>query len=69
MSSDRSVEQVLQFLNDPASYPHRPMEVRIVQTHASIVALVPPYVFKVRPKMPRGDGSGRALVGLSIMPW
>ncbi len=48
MNSDQSVKRLLQFLSDPASYPHRPDEVRIVQTHASIVALVPPYVFKVK---------------------
>ncbi len=43
-----SYEQLLSFLQDPASYPHRPKSVRVIQTHASFVALAFPYVYKVK---------------------
>jgi len=35
-------------LRAPASYPHEPVEVRFLQTHASFVFLVPPFVYKVK---------------------
>src|SRR6185369_8536003 len=41
-------EQLLPFLLNPISYPHRPRRVRLVQTHASFVFLVPPFVYKVK---------------------
>ena len=41
-------EQLTRFLMDPASYPHRPRTVRLVQTHASLVFIAPPFVFKVK---------------------
>jgi len=41
-------ERLLPFLRDPASYPHQPRHVRIVQTHASFVCIAPPFVFKVK---------------------
>ena len=41
-------EDLLAFLADPASYPHGPDRVRIVQTHISYVALAPPLVYKVK---------------------
>ena len=41
-------EQLLPFLLNPISYPHRPRRVRLVQTHASLVFLVPPFVYKVK---------------------
>lgn len=40
--------EMLAFLGDAASYPHRPRSLRIIQTHTSYVALVPPYVYKVK---------------------
>lgn len=43
-----SNEQLLAFLQDPASYPHRPRSVRLIQTHASFVVLAFPYVYKVK---------------------
>lgn len=43
-----SQEQLLPFLLNSKSYPHRPRAVRLVQTHASLVFLAPPYVFKVK---------------------
>lgn len=36
------------FLCDPRSYPHRPRRVRVVQTHASWLALAGHHVFKVK---------------------
>jgi aminoglycoside phosphotransferase family enzyme/predicted kinase len=41
-------EQLLPFLLNPRSYPHRPRAVRLVQTHASFVFLAPHFVFKVK---------------------
>ena len=39
---------LLDALADPTAYPHRPDRVEIVQTHISVVALVPPFVYKVK---------------------
>ena len=39
---------LLAFLRVPASYPHHPQEVREVHTHASLVLIVPPYVYKIK---------------------
>jgi len=39
---------LLAFLQDPASYPHRPEAVELIQTHASYVALAGDFVFKVK---------------------
>jgi len=39
---------LLAFMRDPASYPHLPQEVREVHTHASLVFIVPPYVYKIK---------------------
>lgn len=41
-------EQLLPFLLNPNSYPHRPRRVRLVQTHSSFVFIVPPFVYKVK---------------------
>ncbi len=43
-----SPQEILAFLQDPASYPHHPTRVQLIQTHASYVALVPPWVYKVK---------------------
>jgi len=43
-----SQEQLLPFLLNPSSYPHRPRAVQLVQTHASLVFVAPPFVFKVK---------------------
>jgi aminoglycoside phosphotransferase family enzyme/predicted kinase len=43
-----SIEAIMAFLQQPSSYPHHPMEVRLLQTHASVVAMAPPYVYKVK---------------------
>src|SRR5437899_3233058 len=41
-------ERLIAFLESPASYPHRPAEVRVIQTHISWVFVAPPFVFKVK---------------------
>lgn len=41
-------QRVIAFLADRRSYPHRPAEVRQVQTHASWVFIAPPLVYKVK---------------------
>jgi len=43
-----SQEHLLSFLLDPHSYPHHPKSVRLIQTHAAYIILVPPYVYKVK---------------------
>ena len=43
-----SQEQLLPFLLNPRSYPHRPRMVRLAQTHASFVVIAPPFVYKVK---------------------
>jgi uncharacterized protein len=40
--------RLLAFLRDPASYPHRPREIRELHTHASLVFVVPPLVYKIK---------------------
>jgi hypothetical protein len=39
---------LVDFLLNPSSYPHKPRYVRHVQTHASHVFIVPPYVYKIK---------------------
>ncbi|NIP97017.1 MAG: phosphotransferase, partial [Akkermansiaceae bacterium] len=41
-------ERLIPFLLEPRSYPHRPAGVRMVQTHASLVFIAPPYVYKLK---------------------
>lgn len=41
-------EQLVRFLGSPSSYPHRPAEVRSIQTHISWVFIAHPFVFKVK---------------------
>ena len=41
-------EQLLPFLLNPNSYPHRPRRVRLIQTHSSFVFIAPPFVYKVK---------------------
>lgn len=35
-------------LEDPASYPYDPDAIELVQTHISVVALAPPFVYKIK---------------------
>jgi len=41
-------EQLLPFLLNPNSYPHRPRAVRLIQTHASFIFIASPLVYKVK---------------------
>ncbi len=42
------LEEIIAFLEQPASYSHRPQSVKIIQTHISIVAIAAPYVYKLK---------------------
>ena len=46
--------RLLAFLRDPASYPHRPPEIREIHTHASLVFVVPPFVYKIKKRVDFG---------------
>ena len=48
MPAPLSIESLRDALADPGVYPHDPNEVRLEQTHISIVALVPPRVYKIK---------------------
>ena len=48
MEETSTLQEIAAFLGDPASYPHAPEAVEIIQTHASYVALAPPFVFKLK---------------------
>jgi aminoglycoside phosphotransferase family enzyme/predicted kinase len=41
-------DRLLDFLADPASYPHRPANIQLIHTHISVVAIAHPLVFKVK---------------------
>lgn len=41
-------EELIAFLESPFSYPQRPAEVRLLQTHISWVFIASPFVFKVK---------------------
>ncbi|MFH2012620.1 MAG: AAA family ATPase [Pseudomonadota bacterium] len=43
-----SQDELLSFLLNPRSYPHRPNTTHLVQTHAAYVIILPPYVYKVK---------------------
>lgn len=47
-TSKESTESMIAFLQQPSSYPYQPSEVEIRQTHASVLAIAPPYVYKVK---------------------
>ena len=48
LSSSALLKQLLAFLSNPRSYPHRPGRVRLLQTHSSLVFIASPFVFKVK---------------------
>jgi aminoglycoside phosphotransferase family enzyme/predicted kinase len=48
VARSKSRERLIAFLESPASYPHRPTEVRVIQTHISWVFVASPFVFKVK---------------------
>ena len=41
-------ESLIAFLSNPASYPHRPRQVKRIQTHCSIVFIAAPYAYKIK---------------------
>jgi aminoglycoside phosphotransferase family enzyme len=41
-------DSLIAFLESPESYPHKPTEVRAIQTHISWVFIASPFVFKVK---------------------
>src|SRR5207248_1272149 len=47
-AQDRQSQELVSFLESPASYPHGPREVRSIQTHISWVFTASPFVFKVK---------------------
>src|SRR5438876_7213657 len=47
-AQDRQSQELVSFLEVPASYPHGPREVRSIQTHISWVFVTTPFVFKVK---------------------
>ena len=47
-SSSCPDERLIAFLQSASSYPHRPREVRLIQTHISWVFIASPFVFKVK---------------------
>jgi len=48
LAPSKSQEGLISFLESPASYLHRPAEVRSIQTHISWVFIASPFVFKVK---------------------
>ncbi|PYJ70635.1 MAG: phosphotransferase [Verrucomicrobia bacterium] len=48
IARSKSQERLIAFLESPGSYPHRPAEVRAIQTHISWVFIASPFVFKVK---------------------
>ena len=51
---DRQSRELVDFLKSPASYPHRPGEVRSMETHISWVFIASPFVFKVKKPLSLG---------------
>ena len=43
-----ATHRLLDFLSNTESYPHRPPQVTLVQTHASWVFIAPPFVYKIK---------------------
>ncbi len=45
---EKGYSDLIEFLLNPSSYPHKPRDVRHIQTHASHVFIAPPYVYKIK---------------------
>jgi len=41
-------EQLPSSLKDPNSYPYKPGQIQLLQTHISYIAIAPPYVYKIK---------------------
>lgn len=48
MARARSIDALRDALSTPEAYPHNPERVILEQTHISLVAVVPPWVYKVK---------------------
>ncbi|RDV12950.1 phosphotransferase [Pontibacter diazotrophicus] len=46
--------ELIEFLRNPSSFPHHPPHVEIRQTHASVLAIAPPFVYKVKKRVNLG---------------
>ena len=49
-----STKDLFELLQDPAAYPYAPESIDVIQTHISVVALAPPYVYKVKKSLDLG---------------
>ncbi|MDO1446721.1 AAA family ATPase [Rhodocytophaga aerolata] len=49
-----SAASLITFLQQPASYAHCPASIEIKQTHGSILAIAPPYVYKIKKQVNLG---------------
>ncbi len=47
-SENPARQDLINFLLEPSSYPHRPPAVKHLQTHISDIFIAPPYVYKVK---------------------
>ncbi|PRY07271.1 hypothetical protein CLV24_1249 [Pontibacter ummariensis] len=47
-ATNKITEALIAFLQNPSSYPHHPPTVVIRQTHASVLAMAPPFVYKLK---------------------
>jgi hypothetical protein len=47
-SQNLNRQDLIEFLLEPSSYPHRPSRVTHLQTHISDVFMAPPYVYKIK---------------------
>ena len=43
-----SIKTLQDALSTPSAYPHEPEQIRFEQTHISLVALAPPWVYKIK---------------------
>lgn len=50
MKTQNGIERsgLIEFLSTPSSYPHSPVQIEHIQTHASDVFMAPPFVYKVK---------------------
>lgn len=61
MDLQKYQEKLWDFLKDPASYPHKPSNINVIQTHASVLAIVPPFVYKIKKQVDLGFMDFRSL--------
>ncbi len=61
MKKHAGLQELINFLQVPSNYPHHPKEVKIIQTHASILAMAPPYVYKFKKPLDFGFMDFRSL--------